>query len=165
MLEGDVNTHLTGSSRLLNSESRFIARGGLGEAASWVVLRQDLYVCLTRSLPLRISLDGYRHSSAFIDTNDHALANRAVFICGRAVMYAMGPDSTLDPDVWDELDRDMKNWFQSTPWRFLSHTAEPSAINNDTDTAFPTLWMPRRVQGRFSLAVPESPKQVTYSEF
>ncbi|KAH7002383.1 hypothetical protein EDB80DRAFT_720506 [Ilyonectria destructans] len=146
MFEGDVNTHLTGSSRLLNSESRFIARGGLGEAASWVVLRQDLYVCLTRSLPLRISLDGYRHSSAFIDTNDHALANRAVFICGRAVMYAMGPDSTLDPNVWDELDRDMKNWFQSTPWRFLSHTAEPSAINNDTDTAFPTLWMPRRVQ-------------------
>ncbi|KAH7143576.1 hypothetical protein EDB81DRAFT_795933 [Dactylonectria macrodidyma] len=146
MFEGDVNTHLIGSSRLLNSESHFTARGGLGEAACWVVLRQDLYVCLTRSLPLRIGLDAFRHSSSFIDTSDHALANRAVFICCRVVLYALAPDTPLDPDLWDELDRDMKSWYASTPWRFLSHTSDASAINNENDTAFPILWMPRRVQ-------------------
>ncbi|KAH6896536.1 hypothetical protein B0T10DRAFT_525993 [Thelonectria olida] len=144
MFEGDVNTHLTGSSRLLNSESEFAARGGLGEAASWVVLRQDLYVCLTKSLPLRISLDSYRNSQAFIDASDHSIANRAVFICGRVVAYAMGPNSSLDADVWDELDREMKRWHESTPWRFLS--SDSTAIGNESDSAFPTLWMPRRVQ-------------------
>ncbi|KAK7397753.1 hypothetical protein QQX98_012880 [Neonectria punicea] len=149
MFEGDVNTHLTGSSRLLNSGSRFIDRG-LGEAASWVVLRQDLYVCLTRSLPLRINLDSYRNSSSFVETCDHSLANRAVFICGRVVAYAMGPVTNLDPDLWEELDQDMKNWHQSTPWRFLAYTAESSPVRGDTDSAFPTLWMPRRVQGRFT---------------
>ncbi|KAK7432225.1 hypothetical protein QQZ08_001170 [Neonectria magnoliae] len=149
MFEGDVNTHLTGSSRLLNSGSRFIDRG-LGEAASWVVLRQDLYVCLTRSLPLRINLDSYRNSSSFVDTCDHSLANRAVFICGRVVAYAMGPATNLDPDLWEELDQDMKNWHQSTPWRFLAYTAESSPARGDTDSAFPTLWMPRRVQGRLT---------------
>lgn len=145
--EGDVNTHLTGSSRLLNSESQFAARGGLGEAASWVVLRQDLYVCLTKSLPLRINLDSYRNSQAFVDTSDHSIANRAVYVCGRVVRYAMDPNSHLDADEWEALDREAKQWHQATPWRFLS--SDSTAIGNESDSAFPTLWMPRRVQGRF----------------
>ncbi|KAI5458694.1 hypothetical protein BGZ63DRAFT_474322 [Mariannaea sp. PMI_226] len=145
MFEGDVNTHLTGSSKLLNSESRFVAQGGLGEAASWVVLRQDQYVCLTKSLPLRINLDSYENSQAFIDSTDHSLANRAVFICGRVIAYAMNQSLRLDPDVWEELDQETKRWHKLCPWRFLS--SESAATGNQSDSsAFPTLWMPRKVQ-------------------
>ncbi|KAM5357389.1 hypothetical protein ACJZ2D_016313 [Fusarium nematophilum] len=102
----DGGAHLTGSSRLLNSEFRFAAQGGLGEAASWVVLRQDM------------------DSQSFVDTSDESLANRVVFICGRVLAYAFGPDSRLDPALWVQLGEDLRGWYEATPWKVLSCAPE-----------------------------------------
>ncbi|KAM5345983.1 hypothetical protein ACJ41O_011844 [Fusarium nematophilum] len=143
MTDADGGAHLTGSSRLLNSEFRFAAQGGLGEAASWVVLRQDMYVSLTRSRPLRTNMDSYRDSQSFVDTSDESLANRVVFICGRVLAYAFGPDSRLDPALWVQLGEDLRGWYEATPWKVLS--CAPEAVPG-RQSVFPTLWMARHIQ-------------------
>lgn len=52
--ESDTGTHLLGSAKFIALASSFATQGGLGEAASWVVLRQNLYVSLAMSTPLRL---------------------------------------------------------------------------------------------------------------
>ncbi|KAM6527625.1 hypothetical protein FALCPG4_008679 [Fusarium falciforme] len=146
MTDMDGSTHLTGSSRLLNSEFRFAAQGGLGEAASWVVLRQDMYVSLTRSRPLRTNMDSYRDSQSFVDTCDESLANRVVFICGRVLAYAFGPESRLDPVLWAELGEDLRRWYEATPWKVLSWSPDSPAREGGEKSVFPTLWMARHIQ-------------------
>ncbi|KAF4467824.1 Zn 2cys6 transcription factor, partial [Fusarium albosuccineum] len=136
----------TGSSRLLNSEFRFAAQGGLEEAASWVVLRQDMYVSLTRSRPLRTNMDSYRDSQSFVDTCDESLANRVVFICGRVLAYAFGPESRLDPVLWVELGEDLRRWYETTPWKVLSFSPDSPAREGGEPSVFPTLWMARHIQ-------------------
>ncbi|KAK3196684.1 hypothetical protein K4F52_000028 [Lecanicillium sp. MT-2017a] len=79
--DSDTGTHLLGSSRFLTLASSFANQGGLGEAASWIVLRQNLYVSLAKSSPLRMDLAHYRNSSSYLGSNDESFANRAVLTC------------------------------------------------------------------------------------
>ncbi|CAM1501233.1 Fc.00g103950.m01.CDS01 [Cosmosporella sp. VM-42] len=140
--DADTGTHLLGSSRLLNTVSSFAAQGGLGEAASWIVLRQDIYVSLTRWQPLRISVDNYKNSNAFRDTNDEAMANRAIFLCGQVLDYAQRTDTHLNHDMWAELNNNLLEWYESVPWRRVGpYFLEAATPQNDNGDVFPNLWM------------------------
>lgn len=137
-----------GSTRLLNTASSLAATGGLGEAASWVVLRQDIYLSLTKSQPLYIGLDHYRESSSFINNDAESLANRAVYLCGQVLAYAFGSGTTfatLDIDDWTRLNNDAAKWHAA-----LSVESIPFWVNgagngngNINDSAFPVAWMTR----------------------
>ncbi|UQC78852.1 uncharacterized protein CLUP02_04330 [Colletotrichum lupini] len=75
MTDTDFGVHLSGSSKLLNSMFSLASKGGLGEAASWIVLRQDYWVALVKSQPLSINLDSYKGSSSFVVSDPECLAN------------------------------------------------------------------------------------------
>ncbi|KAH8166887.1 hypothetical protein CIB48_g1334 [Xylaria polymorpha] len=144
----DTGTHLFGSARLLNTASGFAAAGGLGEAASWIVLRQSIYLSFTRSQPLCINLDNYRRSSVFTSIDAESLANRAVFLCAQVLTFAFGNwenVSEWNVDEWDSLNNDLEEWYKSRPiemrafWVDLPRPEE----GEGTLPAFPTAWMTR----------------------
>ncbi|KAI1752262.1 hypothetical protein F4782DRAFT_147915 [Xylaria castorea] len=144
----DTGTHLFGSARLFNTASWFAAAGGLGEAASWIVLRQSIYISFTRSQPLCINLHNYRRSSAFTGVDAESLANRAVFLCAQVLTFAFGTGESVPEwhvGEWDNLDNDLEEWYKSRPSElcaFWVNMPRPGA-EEGTFTAFPTAWMTR----------------------
>ncbi|OLN83445.1 hypothetical protein CCHL11_03083 [Colletotrichum chlorophyti] len=156
MTEADFGVHLSGSSKLLNSMFSVASKGGLGEAASWIVLRQDYWVALVRSQPLSINLDSYRGSGSFVRLEPECLANRAVYLCAQACDYAFQPTASRDLDRWKKLNQELGNWLLSNPWHADPLWIEPPHETSANGSAFPTMWMthPAHVVGyqHYSLA-------------
>ncbi|USP74852.1 hypothetical protein yc1106_02126 [Curvularia clavata] len=128
--DGDTFCHHFGSARILNSISSFAADGGLRESASWVSLRQHIYVSLTTQQPLNLSLDNYKHSSAFHDYEDESWANRIIFQFATILQNVFEGDvnsNFLTREKWNELDADTETWFHTKPWHFVPLHSDPEA--------------------------------------
>ncbi|GJC94853.1 sugar transporter [Colletotrichum higginsianum] len=153
MNDTDFGVHLSGSSKLLNSMFSLASKGGLGEAASWIVLRQDYWVALVQSQPLSINLDSYRGSSSFVRSEPECLANRAVFLCAEACAYAFQPTAMRDLDRWNTLNRELGSWLVSNPWHADPLWVEAPHRISANGSAFPTVWMthPAHVLDNFRL--------------
>ncbi|GKT52946.1 hypothetical protein ColTof3_00285 [Colletotrichum tofieldiae] len=152
MTDTDFGVHLSGSSKLLNSMFSLASKGGLGEAASWIVLRQDYWVALVKSQPLSINLDSYKGSSSFIRSEPECLANRAVFLCAQACAYAFQPTAIRDLDRWNNLNQELANWLISNPWHADPLWVEPPHQTSANGSAFPTVWMTHPAHGGFETA-------------
>ncbi|KAI1130802.1 hypothetical protein F5Y10DRAFT_288552 [Nemania abortiva] len=138
----DLGTHLFGGAQLLRATSGFAAAGGLGEAASWIILRQSIYLSLTRSQPLYISLDCYRQSRAFYNVDGASLANRATFLCAQVLIYAFGVGEGApgrNVDEWDMLNEHADEWYRSRPKEMCAFWVEDTGDRS----AFPSAWMTR----------------------
>ncbi|OQV01499.1 hypothetical protein CLAIMM_06846 [Cladophialophora immunda] len=119
MSENDERRHLFGTTRILNSIASFAADGGLRESASWVSLRQHIYISLTSQHPLTINLTNYRHSSVFRLSDDESWANRIIFIFARILTHVFGDDNEqLSLEQWADLDSEVTSWEVSKPWHF-----------------------------------------------
>lgn len=147
--DSDFGVHLSGSSKLLNSMFSLASKGGLGEAASWVVLRQDYWVALVRSQPMSINLDTYRGSSSFTRPEPECLANRAVFLCAQAITYAFQPAAVRDTERYDRLNRELGSWLTSNPWHADPLWVERPHDSSANGSAFPTVWMTHPAHGEF----------------
>lgn len=143
MGDADEQCHHFGTARILNSISSFAADGGLRESASWVSLRQHIYVSLTTQQPINLSLSNYRHSSVFRDGDDEAWANRAIFLFATILQHvfeeaapaAAAHAHALTRDKWAELDADVDEWFRTKPWTFAPLYSDP-----DAGAAFDGAW-------------------------
>ncbi|KAH7176388.1 hypothetical protein EDB81DRAFT_632211, partial [Dactylonectria macrodidyma] len=141
MSEVDASIHLIGSSRLLNGVSNFAAQGGLGEAASWIVLRQDLHVSLVKSEPMRLNLESYNYSESYNDVTDAAFANRIIHLCCKVVAYGTSRDTALDRDTWTQLREGITAWHESIPWQFRPYYADDNNSDSQqakTNSVFPS---------------------------
>ncbi|KAF5620326.1 transcription regulatory SNF2 [Fusarium tjaetaba] len=89
--------HLSGTQNLLNHEviARFVMQGGLAEAASWVHLRQAIYVYVVRREPLEICLENFERSTVFRRSDDSAYANRAVYNFAKLMRLFLPMDSPV----------------------------------------------------------------------
>ncbi|KAI0537153.1 hypothetical protein GGR58DRAFT_472848 [Xylaria digitata] len=144
----DTGTHLFGSARLLNTASGFAAAGGLGEAASWIVLRQSIYISFTRSQPLYIDLENYRRSSAFTSVDAESLANRAVFLLAQVLTFAFGTGQGIpewNVEEWDSLNEDIEEWYRCRPRELSVFWFSMPRLGEGDMPAFPTAWMTRPV--------------------
>ncbi|EXJ92209.1 hypothetical protein A1O3_00759 [Capronia epimyces CBS 606.96] len=128
--DNDERCHLFGTTRLLNSIASFAADGGLRESASWVSLRQHIYICLTSQHPLTINLTNYRHSNVFQNSDDESWANRIIFIFAIILTQVIRPEGEqqLSIDTWHELDADVKAWNLCKPWHFAPLFMESPGI-------------------------------------
>lgn len=128
MGDADDQCHHFGTARILNSISSFAADGGLRESASWVSLRQHIYVSLTTQQPLNLSLDNYRHSSVFREFDDEAWANRIIFLFA-TVLQAVFEDTSngISREKWKELHDEVDEWDRTKPWAFSPFHIEPDA--------------------------------------
>lgn len=132
MGDADEQCHHFGTARILNSISSFAADGGLRESASWVSLRQHIYVSLTSQQPLNLSLDNYRHSSVFRDFDDESWTNRAIFLFATILQTIFGENgeantNTLTQEKWTELHAELDDWERTKPWTFAAFHIEPNA--------------------------------------
>ncbi|KAJ0158499.1 hypothetical protein CTA2_11454 [Colletotrichum tanaceti] len=162
--------HLRGTRNLLGHDAvaRFVTQGGLAEAASWVHLRQALYVCLVHRTPIEICLDNFERSSTFRRNDDTAHANRAVYLFVKALKLFFpdgggggagpgpgpGPGSgseslslslsmsmSMSPAAaaWEDLRGDVEAWYREKPVSFRPLLYEKADVA--AGKPFPTLWM------------------------
>ena len=132
MGDADEQCHHFGTARILNSISSFAADGGLRESASWVSLRQHIYVSLTSQQPLNLSLDNYRHSSVFREFDDESWTNRAILLFAtilQTIFEESGEANTnsLTKEKWTELHAEVDEWESTKPWTFTAFHVEPNA--------------------------------------
>jgi hypothetical protein len=130
MSDKDENVHLLGGKRLLNSIASYAADGGFKEAASWISLRQHIYISLTTQSSLGLNLSNYEHSSVFTAQSDEAWANRAVFLFARVLNYVFGSEDggvhsgRFESEEFTELENEVEAWNVSKPWYFSVLWAE-----------------------------------------
>ncbi|KAM3417432.1 hypothetical protein BST61_g5678 [Cercospora zeina] len=75
----DEAHHLAGTDRLMRAIPTFAISGGLGEAACWQSLRQDIYISMTRNRPPSFSLENFELSSVFTFRDDGEQNNAAAW--------------------------------------------------------------------------------------
>lgn len=120
MGDSDEQCHHLGTARILNSISSFAADGGLRESASWVSLRQHIYVSLTTQQPLNLSLANYRHSSVFREYDNEAWTNRIIFQFATILqkVFEESEGHSISKEEWNELEADTEEWGRTKPWTF-----------------------------------------------
>lgn len=140
MGDADEQCHHFGTTRILNSISSFAADGGLRESASWVSLRQHIYVSLTTQHTINLSLENYRHSSVFQNFDEESWANRIIFQFAVILKHAFEqhPDSgssCVTREKWNELDAEVEEWYRTKPRNFA-----PLFADADVGDTFKGAW-------------------------
>jgi hypothetical protein len=131
---------LTGTTHILNTVSTFGSSGGLGEAAAWLCLRQDIYISLTSQQPLRTNLQSFHQSDVFQRDDDFAWSSRMVFLLAKVVQSAF-----TDSTVANSIKQEIEEWYSSKP-----HTFDPirsAQRGQEVDKRLPTIWMLLPVHG------------------
>ncbi|KAI4935417.1 uncharacterized protein J4E92_002706 [Alternaria infectoria] len=148
MGDADEHCHHLGTARILNSISSFAADGGLRESASWVSLRQHIYVSLTTQKPLNLSLDNYRHSAVFSEFDDESWANRIIFLFAVVLQTVFGGTNNgsenISRETWKELNDEVEEWERTKPWTFSAFHVEPDA-GDKFDGSWPELLCPQGI--------------------
>ncbi|GIJ91913.1 hypothetical protein Asppvi_010888 [Aspergillus pseudoviridinutans] len=139
-LAQDNQFHLTGTTRILNTMSSFGSSGGLGEAAAWLCLREDMYISLTSQSPLRTNLQSFERSDVFTRTDDFAWSNRMVFLLARILSCAFNEDSRTGRfyATLKGLEKEVDDWNESKPQTFQPVHFIPRG--KDYGQQFPSIW-------------------------
>ncbi|OQE00483.1 hypothetical protein PENVUL_c051G05946 [Penicillium vulpinum] len=130
----DNQFHLTGTTHILNTVSTFGSSGGLGEAAAWLCLRQDIYISLTSQRPLRTNLQSFYQSDVFQRNDDFAWSSRMVFLLANVLQGAF-TDSTITHSTEHEIEE----WYSTKPHTFDPVRSIPQGPG--PDQRLPIIWM------------------------
>ncbi|KAJ5847206.1 hypothetical protein N7455_011163 [Penicillium solitum] len=142
-MDGEDNQfHLTGTTHILNTVSTFGSSGGLGEAAAWLCLRQDIYISLTSQRPLRTNLQSFYQSDVFQRNDDFAWSSKMVFLLANILQGAF-TDSTITHGA-DQIEE----WYSTKPHTFDPVRSIPQGPG--PDQRLPTMWMLLPVHGDWS---------------
>ncbi|OQE34660.1 hypothetical protein PENCOP_c016G07614 [Penicillium coprophilum] len=134
-MDGEDNQfHLTGTTHILNTVSTFGSSGGVGEAAAWLCLRQDIYISLTSQQPLRTSLQSFYRSDVFQRDDDFAWSSRMVFLLANVLQGAFTKSTMIHG-----LDQKIEDWYSTKPHTFEPVRSVPQAPG--PDQRLPTIWM------------------------
>ncbi|CAF3497032.1 unnamed protein product, partial [Fusarium graminearum] len=133
--------HLSGTQNLLNHEAvaRFVMQGGLAEAASWVHLRQVIYIYVVRRRPIEICLESFERSTVFRRCDDSAYANRAVYNFAKIMrLFLQVENLDSDQDEWQAAEMEVDRWYDAKPVSFqpVFHILADLSANRP----FPTLY-------------------------
>ncbi|KAF9774614.1 hypothetical protein IL306_007337 [Fusarium sp. DS 682] len=140
--------HLSGTQNLLNHEviARFVMQGGLAEAASWVHLRQAIYVYVVRREPVEICLENFARSTVFRRYDDSAYANRMVFVFAK-IMKLFLSVNTAESDLrkWETVEREVEEWYDARPVSFKPIFQKAADV--PSDEPFPVIYFAASVPG------------------
>ena len=142
--------HLSGTQNLLNHEviARFVMQGGLAEAASWVHLRQVIYIYVVRRRPIQICLENFERSTVFRRCDDSAYANRAVYNFAKIMMLFLSMDGLVgSQEEFQVVETEVDQWYDAKPMSFKP------VFYNTADIAskrpIPTLYFVASVPGNY----------------
>ncbi|KAH7152703.1 hypothetical protein EDB81DRAFT_432180 [Dactylonectria macrodidyma] len=135
----DKELHLTGTSRIVNSMSVFDFNGGLGEAAAWLSLREDIYISLVKQRPLKTDLETFLQSDVFRKGDDAAYANRMVFLLAKALGCAFSANEPCSSQSLESIRAEVDSWFESKPAAFNPIHEEPRS--RPDGRLLPEIWV------------------------
>ncbi|KAF2083319.1 hypothetical protein K490DRAFT_51991 [Saccharata proteae CBS 121410] len=145
MDDDDEKHHLDGGKNLLNSIAHFIPASGLGEAASWIFLRQAIYVSLTTGQPLDIDLNNYLASTSFHRDDAGSWANRMVWIFAKVLDFAFQQNDIPTAQKWTSLHDEVDAWNVAKPWHF--QPLWMGELGAAEESPFPPIWMSSPAHG------------------
>jgi hypothetical protein len=157
----DNRCHSLGRTRLLNSITRFSSSGGLGEAASWVILRQVIYISLVSKEPMSIQLENYEQSHSFLKQDDYSWTNIIVLLFARVLSIVFIPRENVSADDWLGLEVAIEEWNVSRPDTFNPLSVHEGALAKQS--AFPEIWMLGASNGEHSHLIHYLLTYLTYS--
>lgn len=116
--EQDNCFHLQGITRILNQVTTFCTCGGLGEATSWLCLRQEIYVSLVSQQPLRTQTTNFSRSTSLQRNDDPSWANRIVLLLAQVLSVAFQPPSVDNDARLKQLEERVEAWMRDKPVTF-----------------------------------------------
>lgn len=130
--------------------SSFGSSGGLGEAAAWLCLREDMYISLTSQSPLRTHLDSFERSDVFTRTDDFAWSSRMVFLLARILSCAFNEENRTRRShaSLKSLEKEVDDWNASKPRTFQPVHFVPRG--KTSGRRFPSIWTLLPVHGMYS---------------
>ncbi|KAK7888416.1 hypothetical protein LTR67_008762 [Exophiala xenobiotica] len=137
-MDADPERHLTGTSVFANAQLGFHTWMGLGHAAFWVYCRQDIYMALFSSRPLRVNFSG-REAKHFFDLSftpapDDTWANRMIWIVAEIVEHCFGAG---DHGLYDDLVEKVDRWDNNKPSSFRPIEHSPRSV--EANRVFPVI--------------------------
>lgn len=135
----DNRCHLLGITRLVESVTKFLSSGGLGEAASWVVLRQVIYITLASKEAISIRLGNFKQSSSFLKRDEYSWSNIMTLLLTKVLCMAFAPQDSISAEDWRRLDAEIDEWDTSKPDTFKPLTVRQSKL--ESRNVFPEIWM------------------------
>ena len=139
IIADDRELHLDGTSRIVNSMSVYDFNGGLGEAAAWLCLRQDIYISLTKQRSLRSDLDTFLQSDVFKRVDDAAYANQMVFLLAKALSCAFRTGAGYPEESLESIRIEVDSWFDSKSPAF--NPIFEAKRNRDEGQILPDVWV------------------------
>jgi hypothetical protein len=125
----------------------------LGEATSWISLRQDIYLALVHKQPIGIRLENYLESNAFEKGDDGAWANVMVHLFAKVLALAFNPHQNGSADKWQALEAEIEGWNNSKPDSFNPISFQESSSGEQN--SIPEIWMLNSYHGKNFLLVLE----------
>lgn len=111
--------------------------GGLGEAAFWVGLRQEIYSAMTKHKAIQLNLEHCIVDRSIDPATDYAWANRAVVHCADVLNCCFGELGVSNID-WRDLKEYNRQWDVAKPAPFTPvYYRSPDRVKRE---AFPEIW-------------------------
>lgn len=136
--ETDLQGHMLGIQVFINARDRSSIPSGLGSAAFWVGLRQEIYVATIKHQAVQINLEHCLVDRSVLPADDFSWANRAVIHCADVLNCCFGNENGVGRKEWEELRGDSERWMGSIPSSFTPiFRREP---DKEKGEAFPEIW-------------------------
>ncbi|KAK5688073.1 hypothetical protein LTS10_000051 [Elasticomyces elasticus] len=116
MDEYDHLFHLEGCSRILNMVPDFAMAGGLGEAAAWLCLREDIYISLTTQSRMNVELDSFLECGWIRRGDDQSWTSRSVLNLAFLLSRAFG--DTAEEESLSKSEEEIAIWDRSKPMSY-----------------------------------------------
>ncbi|PBP23553.1 ARCA-like protein [Diplocarpon rosae] len=113
-------SHLSGIQSFVRNKGASVMQGGLGEAAFWVGLRQEIYVATMAERAIQIDIDACRVDRSISETSDFGWANRAVVHLADVLNFCFDQTGVWTAR-WDELKGYSERWQAAKPISFTPY--------------------------------------------
>lgn len=135
--EQDNRFHLEGASRILNTVPDFASLGGIGEAACWLCLREDIYISLTMQTPIRTNVKCFLDSASIRRKDDQSWASLS--IVNLALLLTRAFREPKDSSDLSLSEAELADWNLSKPHSYQPIFYQPRSRKQSR--FFPDVWM------------------------
>ncbi|ETS77433.1 hypothetical protein PFICI_11307 [Pestalotiopsis fici W106-1] len=137
MDEQDNRFHLEGTSRILNMVPEFSTIGGVGEAACWLCLREDIYISLTTQTPIKTALDCFPDCISIRRNDDYSWASKSIL--NLAFLLKRAFCEPRDASRLALSEAEIADWDKCKPTSYRPiHVEARSRLEG---RCFPKIWM------------------------
>ena len=128
MDDQDLRFHLEGTTRIFNMAPQFTSSEGLGEAAAWLCLREDIYVSLITQSPMNICTDSFYTAATILKGGDFAWTQRIVVHLAVLLSRAFG--APADHGHLELSETDISQWDERKPISFIPIHFTPRSVRD-----------------------------------